>query len=138
MSNQIERIGGNIGELGEDKIWRTTCACMGEDNLTFQVCCDDEYPDVYLEAWMDCSSSYIDTWSKPKWLRPFHAFGRRVTAAITFFVKGHVKVSGSFIFRGEDQIDELCNVLQNEKYRMKSIQKRIERKKEKRKNDKPI
>ena len=65
--SEIER----IAEYDDgDKVWRTSCKCMGDDNLTFTVATDDEYPEVYLEVYMDCSENYT-VWDTPKWSRPF-------------------------------------------------------------------
>lgn len=128
MKNEVEKI-GELGQLGEDKIWRTSCKCMGDDHLTFQVCTDDEHPEVYLEVWMDCSS-YYDVWSTPVWSRPFRTFWRRLKGACRILLFGSQKVNGAFLFRGEDQIDALTQTIQNEKSRMKGIQARRQKKDE--------
>ena len=95
---------------------------MGDDNLTFQVCTDDEHPEVYLEMWMDCSN-HFDVWDTPVWSRPFRRLGRRISGAFDVLFKGSVKANGAFLFRGEEHIDSLCEVLQREKSRMVSLKK---------------
>ena len=129
MKNEIEKIydSMNDGLLGEDRIWRTSCKCMGDDNLTFQVCTDDEHPEIFLEVWMDCSS-YYNVWDTPRWSRPFRTFWNRLKGACGVIFFGGRKVTGAFIFRGEDQIDALTETIQSEKSRMKSIQSRRNRK----------
>lgn len=112
MSSQIEE----IAEYHEgDKVWRTTCQCMGDDNLTFTVATDDEYPEVYLEIWMQATRHFTAVWDEPKWSRPFRAFWRRIKATVTLLFKGYVEVDGAFIFRGEKHIDEFTNTIQEHK-----------------------
>ena len=125
MENEIEKISDEMygRMLGPDRIWRTSCKCMGDDNLTFQVCCDDEHPEVYLEVWMDCSS-HLRVWNTPAWSRPFRTIWWRLKGACRVLFVGSTKVEGSFIFRGDDQIDALTQIIQNEKSRMKDIQRR--------------
>lgn len=122
MSDQLEK----IAEYDNgDKVWRTTCKCMGDDNLTFQVATDDEFPEVYLEVWMDCKS-YYNVWDEPKWSRPFRSFWRRLTAAMRLFFKGGVEVEGAFIFRGEGHIDAFCDAIQTHKEILKNRHKETE------------
>lgn len=111
MNNEIER----IAEYDNgDKVWRTSCKCMGDDNLTFTVATDDEFPEVYLEVYMDCST-YYSVWDTPRWSRPFRTFWRRLTGAFGLIFKGHVKVNGAFLFRGPKQIDEFTDTIQEHK-----------------------
>ena len=109
-----------IAEIGDDKIWRTTCKCMGVDNLTFMVSNDDEYPEVYIEVYMDMSASG-HVWCKPVWSRPFRSFWWRITNAFGLIFKGYVKVNGSFLFRGEEHIDEFCDTILTHKNYMVKI-----------------
>ena len=100
MNNEIER----IAEYHDGtKVWRTSCQCMGDDPLTFEVATDDEYPEVYLEVYMKVGKQY-QVWDEPRWSRPFRSFWRRLTASLTLFFKGHVETEGAFIFRGEKHI----------------------------------
>ncbi len=117
--SQIEE----IATIGDDKVWRTTCKCMGEDNLTFMVACDDEYPEVYLEVYMDVSAQ-SRIWGKPSWSRPFRSFWWRIKNAFGLIFKGYVEVGGAFIFRGEEHIDEFCEtILIHKKYMIEKKEK---------------
>jgi hypothetical protein len=111
MNHEIERI---AEYHSGDKVWRTTCKCMGDDDLTFTVATDDECPEVYLEMYVKCSS-YYRVWDTPAWSRPFRSFWRRLTAAITLLFKGYVEVEGAFLFRGEKQIDAVTETIQEHK-----------------------
>lgn len=103
----------------ESKVWRTTCKCMGDDNITFTVTTDDEYPEVCLEMWVDMSA-HDNIWSEPVWSRPFRSFWWRIKTALGLIFKGYVKTSGSFLFRGEKHIDALCEtILTHKKYMVK-------------------
>ncbi len=110
--NEIERIAEyNNGE----KVWRTSCSCMGDEhNLTFTVATDDEHPEVYLEFYVNVCGNYVP-WDGPRWTRPFRSAWLRVKGAITLIFKGYVETSSSFIFRGEKQIDDLCETIQTHK-----------------------
>ena len=111
MNHEIER----IAEYSDgDKVWRTTCKCQGDDDLTFTVATDDETPEVYLEFYVKVGDSYR-IWDKPAWSRPFRAFWARIKAAFGLVFKGYVETNGAFLFRGEEQIDELCNTIQEHK-----------------------
>ena len=111
MPSQIE-------ELAEyhdgDKVWRTSCQCMGDDHLTFTVATDDEYPEVYLEFWVDVGDSYR-VWTEEKPFRWFKCMWARFKTACKVMFLGHVTMNGAFIFRGETQIDELCDTIQGHK-----------------------
>ncbi len=100
-----------------EKVWRTTCKCMGDDHLTFTVATDDEYPEVYLEFYSDCYTRYeASSWSgSSKWTKPFRTFWNRICGAFTLVFKGYVKINEAFIFRGEEQIDELTDTIQAHK-----------------------
>ena len=111
MPSQIEEIA--VYDDG-DKVWRTTCNCMGDDVLTFTVATDDEYPEVYLEVYMDCSDNYR-RWDEPKWSRPFRSFLERIKVACRVIFTGNIQVSGAFMFRGEKHIDEFCDTIQTHK-----------------------
>lgn len=111
MSSQIEEIAEY--EYG-DRVWRTTCKCMGDDHLTFTVATDNECPEVYLEFYMDCSDSYSLRGEK----RPFRWFKciwLRINVACKVIFTGHIKTRGAFIFRGEKHIDEFCDTIQTHK-----------------------
>ena len=121
MASQIE----DIAEYEDgDKVWRTTCKCMGDDDLTFTVATDDEFPEVYLEVYMDCST-YYKVWNKPAWSRPFRSFWRRIVGSLTLLFKGYVKVNGAFIFRGPQHIDEFTDTIQSHKNYLISKHKEI-------------
>lgn len=111
MNSEIER----IAEYDDgDRVWRTTCKCMGDDHLTFTVATDDETPEVYLEVYMDCSDSYR-VWEEDKPFRFLKCVKERVKVACRVLFTGYIRTSGAFIFRGEEQIDELCDTIQTHK-----------------------
>ena len=114
--SQIEE----IAEYDDDsKVWRTSCKCMGDDDLTFTVESDEEYPEVYLEVYMDMSA-HARVWGEPSWSRPFRSFWWRITNAFKLVFKGYVKVDGTFIFRGEEHIDAFCEtILTHKEYMIK-------------------
>jgi len=116
LSNEIEK----ISKLGDDNVWRTSCACMGDDALTFQVCTDKECKDIYLEVWIGCRSVY-EVWDTPRWNRRLRTIWRRIKGAFRVLFRGDIEVEGAFIFRGEDQIDAFVQTLQIEKERLKNI-----------------
>lgn len=107
-----------IEEIAEyhdgDKVWRTTCKCMGDDHLTFTVATDDECPEVYLEFYVEVGDSYR-CWDEPRWSRPFRSFWGRLKAAFGVIFKGYFEANGAFLFRGEEQIDEMCEKIQAHK-----------------------
>ena len=108
MPSQIEKI---AEYFHGDKMFRTNCKCCGDDPLTFTVATDDEYPEVYLEVYMKISSQFV-CFDEPRWSRPFRNFWRRLTSAFTLLFKGYHETQGSFIFRGEEHIDEFCETIQ--------------------------
>lgn len=116
--SQIEE----IAKYDDDsKVWRTSCKCMGDDQMTFMVDTDEEFPEVYLEVWMDVSST-DSVYHLPVWSRPFRSFWWRITNVCSLLFKGSVKVEGSFIFRGEEHIDEFCEtILTHKKYMIKKL-----------------
>lgn len=109
-----------IEEIAEyhdgDKVWRTSCVCMGDDNLTFTVATDEEFPEVYLEMWTESSTLYqVHDYDGARWTHPFRAFWRRLKGACTVMFKGYVTVNCAFIFRGEKHIDEFTDTIQEHK-----------------------
>lgn len=109
--HEIER----IAEYHDgDKVWRTTCKCMGDDHLTFTVATDDECPEVYLECYIDCSTQY-SAFHEAAWQRPFIVFWRRLVGAFSILTKGYVETNGAFLFRGEKQIDAVTETIQAHK-----------------------
>lgn len=97
-----------------DKVWRTTCKCMGDDHITFTVATDDEYPEVYLEIYMDVGDSYR-VWTEDKPFRWFKCMWSRIVTAYKVIFQGHVKMNGAFLFRGEKHIDEFTETIQTHK-----------------------
>jgi len=111
LSSQIEE----LAEYDDgSKVWRTSCSCMGDDHLTFTVATDDEYPEVYLEFWVDVGDSYR-VWENDKSFRWFRCMLERIKVACRVIFQGHVKMNGAFIFRGAKQIDELTETIQTHK-----------------------
>lgn len=120
MPSQIEE----IAEYHDgDKVWRTSCSCMGDDHITFTVATDDEYPEVYLEVYMDVGDNYR-VWEEDKPFRWFKCMWKRIKVACKVIFQGHVKMNGAFIFRGEEQIDEFTETIQGHKEYM--IKRRAE------------
>lgn len=129
MSNQVEEIGTMLarveGEYIEDnKVYRTTCQCMGDDPLTFYVDVDEEHPEVYLSVDMKVSTLF-DVWDRPRWSYPFRRILRRIKYAWTLLTKGYVEMEGAFIFRGEEHIDGFTDAVQSAKNHMKDRIKEI-------------
>lgn len=121
MSNQIEE----LAEYHEgDKVWRTTCSCMGDDHITFTVATDDEYPAVYLEMYVDVGDRYR-VWEEEKPFRWFKCMWARVKVACRVIFIGHVTMNGNFLFRGEKQIDAFTDTIQgHKKYMLAKIEER--------------
>ena len=111
MPSQIEEIA--TYEDG-DKVWRTTCKCMGDDDLTFTVATDDECPEVYLEFYADLSDDYR-VWTEDKPFRWLKCMRERIKVACKVIFTGSIRANGAFLFRGEEQIDELCDTIQGHK-----------------------
>lgn len=116
MSNQIEE----LAEYDDgDKVWRTTCQCMGDDHITFTVATDDEFPEVYLEINQEVGDSYR-VWTEDKPFRWFKCMWSRIKVALKVIFMGHVTMNGAFIFRGVKHIDEFTETIQTHKeYLMK-------------------
>lgn len=108
----------NIEEIAsfddETKVWRTTCRCMGDDEITFMVSNDDDHPEVYLEMWTKSSSRFTAPYL-PFWKRPFVEFWYRLKAAFKLVFKGYVEVDTAFLFRGEEHIDEFVDTIKTHK-----------------------
>lgn len=107
-----------IEEIAEyhdgDKVWRTSCKCMGDDHLTFTVATDDECPEVYLEFYVEVGDNYR-VWSEDKPFRWFKCMWARIKVCMQVFWMGHVTMNGAFLFRGEEHIDALTDTIQTHK-----------------------
>ncbi len=107
MPSQIEEIAEyNNGT----KVWKTTCKCTGDD-ITFTVESDDDYSEVYLNVCMDVGDSYR-IWEEDRPFRWIKCIWSRFKVAFKVIVKGYVEMNGSFIFRGENHIDEFTETIQ--------------------------
>lgn len=111
MPSQIEEL---AEYNNEDKVWRTSCQCMGDDHMTFTVASDDEYPEVYLELYVDVGDSYR-VWTEDKPFRWFKCMWGRIKTACKVIFVGHVTMNGAFLFRGVKQIDEFTDTIQAHK-----------------------
>jgi hypothetical protein len=109
--SQIEE----IAEYHEgDKVWRTTCKCMGDDHLTFTVATDDETPEVYLEFYVEVGDSYYG-WTEKTPFRYFKSMWKRIKLCMEIFWLGRMTANGAFLFRGEEQIDAVTEAIQEHK-----------------------
>jgi hypothetical protein len=109
--HEIER----IAEYDDgEKVWRTSCKCMGDDNLTFTVATDDECPEVYLEFYVDVGDSY-HVWSEEKPFRWLKCMWARFKIIYKLITKGYIEMNASFLFRGEEHIDAVTETIQAHK-----------------------
>ena len=113
MASEIERL--REWEDG-DSCYRTSCECMGDDQLTFMINVDKESGVVFLELYAD---TYHDgaVWDDPRWSRGIRGFWQRIKSCWTLLIHGHLKYHAGFIFRGENHINEFCDTIQEAKNR---------------------
>ena len=118
MSSEIER----LWELDSDDHfstnYRTSCQCTCEDHsMDFGVNVDvhkvgevEQGGQVWLDVGFQCHQ-YSDVWDTPRWSRPFRSFWSRLMTCKKLLFRGYVEVEASFIFRGDDQIDEFVETI---------------------------
>lgn len=115
MSGQVEEIANH----GGNRTYRTSCQCMDPaDSLTFDVEVDGEIPhEVVLNINVE-TRCYTQVWSYGFFDRltaPVRSWWKRIKTAWKLLRTGTVTMEAGFIFRGDEQIDEFCDIIQDAK-----------------------
>jgi hypothetical protein len=116
MPSEIER----LWEMESDDYfsvnYRTSCQCTSEDHsVDFGVCVDvgkdnKDYGQVWFEISVE-THIWSDVWDTPAWSRPFRSFWERIKACKKLLFTGVLETESSFLFRGNDQIDEFVDTI---------------------------
>lgn len=114
-------------DITTDKFWgdtyRTSCAC-GEPNhaMTFSVEVDEGVVLLDMNANLIFNThNYTGySWFEKKW----YVLRRKISAIYDIIFKGYIETNESFIFRGEEQIDEVCGTILEAKTIMMELRQR--------------
>lgn len=116
MPSEIEKIWVLDTDDDFSENYRTSCQCTCEDHsIDFGVNVDvSKHANHPNQVWLDVSvqtHSWSDVWDKPKWSYPFRSFWSRLKTCKTLLFRGYVETHSSFIFRGNEQIDEFVETI---------------------------
>ena len=119
MPSEVEKLWEQDSEDHFSTNYRTSCQCTSEDHsMDFGVNVDllEDKNDVQYggQVWLDVGfqcHQYSDVWDKPAWSRGIRSYWSRLMACKKLLFRGYVEVEASFIFRGDDQIDEFVETI---------------------------
>ena len=120
--SEIEKIAENTVHLPNRKwfvagdVYRTSCKCTSEDHsATFYVDVDRDRPSEVCLNFSFNTYAFSHVWGYTKVGKWFLGAGNRIKYAWILLTKGYVETNGDFIFRGERQMDALCDAIQEAK-----------------------
>lgn len=119
MPSEVERLWEQDSDEHFSTNYRTSCHCTCEDHsIDFGVNVDmledkegNEYGgQVWLDVGLKCHQ-YSDVWDSPWYTRHIRSYWSRLMACKKLLFRGYVEIEASFIFRGDEQIDEFVDTI---------------------------
>lgn len=117
MPSEVERLWEVNEEDHYSVNYRTSCQCTSSDHsVDFGVNVDMGKDDEnYGQVWLDIcveTHHWSDVWDTPAWSRWPRSMWQRLKACKTLLLTGALETHHSFIFRGNAQIDEFVDTIQ--------------------------